>query len=601
MTLVKYHENPHANSIVAFFFTLSLFVSFFVFFPEKFSLPASIGDHRALSLPLLRLFLLAIPFIYLEAEADYNYSAVTSPKKSFFIKGLCIFLISVISVAITAASFNYPDYYHSSYPEISSRTFAAVIVFALIALYLSLYKSPFLTFVFLCALFCAFFSFLISIFWAVSIKYKPAVYLGVLIISYTVILAYILVVLSAIFRSIFFRLSSGDNMVSKIIGHILKERHVTSIFFGFVLAVSTFLLLLDFGQPKLFNFEYTGELTTIHIDYYTMIVPLSSTLLSPRQFRLSFPEGDLFFSEEKLSPRSYMGLSLFRFFEQTGSHREAPKFSGYMNGGHFNFFANVEGRQLDFRLELSFPERLMVFKHSSNFIRPIAELDGNLFHKKSAFDSFLDPFASYKIFWFMASVSKVMDYYHFNPTSVNGDKGNYRTTHGVIMTENNPPFVIASVSIILDFPGEGHLKIRAHDKLTPSRKIYPQLADSLCATLRGILYGYRQASYVSSIPSSGSAGHEEVSIQIPFYDRGRPISLNTYATANFLTNTMQAQNISLSLSSTARSQEELALQLSLWRLVCHTLKFHNTVQVHPGHKREASHIFKIFKDSFFIT
>jgi hypothetical protein len=308
-------------------------------------------------------------------------------------------------------------------------------------------------------------------------------------------------------------------------------------------------------------------------------MPSSAKLISPNYFCLSFPEGDLFLMERQLSPKSSKYYERVNFFGNLAKFGEKPWLSGSMDGAYYKLFVKIDGLSLKLTLELRYPGHLMVFRHDSKFLYPIMNLDKQLFDSKTPFYRLLDPYAMSKILWFISSTSKVLEYYRFKPTNVTSVDGNYRTIHGLILTSKNPPFKIKSAPVILDLAGNNVLKIYARDELSPSRKTVPYPAESLIATLQGLFYGYHQVCSVSLFSSSGSVGREEISISTPIFDDYGFINLKTYATANFLSDNFETQNISLSLRAKAKSQGELSVQMSLWRLVCHTLMFHKIATV----------------------
>jgi hypothetical protein len=170
-----------------------------------------------------------------------------------------------------------------------------------------------------------------------------------------------------------------------------------------------------------------------------------------------------------------------------------------------------------------------------------------------------------------------MAYYKFHQKEREMREGNYRTRHGVVLTQNNPPFEMHSASVVLSFPGNSEVKMTAGNRFAASRKKNFQLAETLISTLQGLLYGYHQVNYISLFSSSGSVGREEISIQMPMFGNSSLIRLKTYATANFVNENFRSQNISLALNAKVQTKAELALQLSIWKLICHTLQYHQTL------------------------
>jgi hypothetical protein len=444
----------------------------------------------------------------------------------------------------------------------------------LFGLYFAVSRSSFFSFILLTSLFASFFCISTSLAWAVFIRYKPVVYLGSLIAAHILCLTYFTMVAAAVARSLFFKCQWHESRLGKAYGWILRHCHMTSFFSGLFICLFFFLGLYHFSKPKIFHYTYTGELLAIDVDYFSLAAPASAVLERPKISRVIFADGDIFLAEEPLSPTSAQLRDVIRiFFANPSTNRSIQPRGSPMNMG-FHLFPENLGSKGPLTLELAFRDHTVFFTNYS--YRAKNDRQGGAPGPAGAKALQNGRQANSRILWFISSAQKILEFYRFEPNYLAGSKGNYRTRHGVILTKELPPFSIKSSEVSLSFPGGGVLRICSGENFAPVRAQGPQLPARLTSALHGIVFGWRQQSLISPFAASGAVGHEEISIQAPIAGNARDITLRTYATANFINGAGGSRNITLSLAATAETKEELALLLSVWRIVSKTLEFHKT-------------------------
>jgi hypothetical protein len=369
-----------------------------------------------------------------------------------------------------------------------------------------------------------------------------------------------------------------DNVLMKPLVFLVRHRQVSTIFLGLFICGVSFIAVYNFSKPTIHDKQYLGDMKTINIDYFTIIVPSSVILLEPKQFYLTFPEGDIIFSETSFGPNEAKRSEQSQIFAINNVSLPKPWLNGKIGNHSYQLFVKVEGRNLWIVLEMTCIDHLLIFRHFTKIPTDIIYTKDNVFSPKSGFERLIDPVATAKVFWFLSSVTKFMDYYKVEPRHGHIVRGDYRTVNGVILTHLHPPFDIKNSKVVLAYPGSSKVRIYAKGSFAPSRKSRNQLVESLISTLNALLHGSYQISYLADFSSVEVLGREEVSIQMPLTGDKDQIALNTFGTANFLDENLQTQNITLSLSALVNNKDELALQLGFWKLICQTLEYHHTIR-----------------------
>ena len=369
----------------------------------------------------------------------------------------------------------------------SSVTFSLVVILGLWGLSAAAARSPFFSFILLTALFTALLSFVMTFFWALHLHYKPAVYLGVLITSYTAALAYLAMALAALGRMLSLRFAKLDGALFRTAGRALRQRHIISLVLGAFLSVFLFYLLFEFSKPSVPQFEYTGDLTTLKIDYYTLVVPRSAVLLAPYSFRVSFPAGDVLMTERPLSPFAAEKLREGTSFGVRVRGEPDPIFSGDIAGGRYRLFASAGEKSLRLMLEVVYPDHVIFFRNVTKLQRPLKTAGGSPFRPAPGLMGLTDPIAAAKILWFIGSSDKILSYYKYRPQERMVVRGSYRTRFGVISTLDAPPFSVRSSSVVLALAGGSRMRIHSDGKFSATRQKPRQLAESFVSTLQGLV------------------------------------------------------------------------------------------------------------------
>ncbi|MDR2198658.1 MAG: hypothetical protein LBR53_04245 [Deltaproteobacteria bacterium] len=460
--------------------------------------------------------------------------------------------------------------------------FAMVVIFGLFAGFVCVLRSPLFSFIFLTCLFSCFISFVISFSWALSIHYKPALNLGGIISACCVILCYCLILISALVRRIYLNFFGFDGKLAKIVNFILKFRHIFSLILALVLTTLGVILTNDSSKPIILNYEYTGDLTTINIEYYTLIVPVNTVVVAPQRFQINFEGGDIFLCEKPLSPVASEIFETPAFLKKRLPSPVEPVFSGEVNNARYRLYMENDGLSLKLLLELYYRDHALIFSNISKISQPLKILKKSTYGVKSGLGRITDPLTNGKILWFLQNVSLFIEYYQYQPRKNTIPAGNYRTAYGAILTNKKPPFDVESTSVTLGFPGKSYLRINVDDFFLPDVNIRARMVESLFSTIQGLLYGYHLVSHISIFSTFGNINREEITILTPFILETDQIILKTYAATNFLNQNLSSRNITLNMNARAFSERELAMQLSIWKLICHSLEYNHVLSMGGG-------------------
>jgi hypothetical protein len=580
-TIFRLYGNSHGTGLSIIMYSLSLLLHIIITVDTSkiFGVAANQGS---ITLPILRMFILSVPLIWFESIQDFKESPKTKVNKENFISAICKIIIIVLSLSILITTINFPDKYKQLYPEISSIQLSFVIIAGLIGSFLAVMRSSYFTFIHMTTMFSCIFSFSLGVFWSISFNYKPAMFLGVHFTYLLILLLFILLIILGIIKNVFMWIFKRNNVVSNIIGVTVKHRHVTSIFLGLMISIIGWYSLFNASNVSLPSNDYNGEIVNINLDYCSIQIPSMAKQIVPDELSLYYPTGNIRVVKKTNSPILRMVIERNHIFDKSWYRNHDPWVKGSLDGGNYKIFGKRYDYNLIFRMEIiDFCHMILIEPEVEDCIKTYDLNIEDQSPKGINIDS--EPYVVRKVNWFVSSIKEFLKYYQYFPNTYSRSKGNNQQAYWIIDNREHRPLRVSRKLLEFWLPKWGKISIKTMDTFAASRKIESLLTDRLFLTLQGLFYGQYKISIVSDFEKSGHFGREEISIQIPLIDSDELIKLKTFMTFHFLDRSNSIRNITISFDSVAQNREELNDQLSVWRLIRQSFKYHNSlIESHTG-------------------